>query len=98
MRLLVISVAFPQIASISGWYSACMGRQPWVVHGMLKTKDAFSPTVTWIENLLSLAMFVIVYLGFFILFLMLLDKKIKQGPEGEEEDQPEFRDRYTAKG
>lgn len=91
LRLLVISVAFPQIASISGWYSACMGRQPWVVHGLLKTKDAFSPTVTWMENALSLAMFVVVYSGFFILFLMLLDKKIKAGPTLMEEDQPEFR-------
>jgi cytochrome d ubiquinol oxidase subunit I len=95
LRLLVISVAFPQIASISGWYSACMGRQPWVVHGLLRTKDAFSQTVSLMENALSLAMFVIVYTGFFVLFLMLLDKKIKQGPSLEEEDQPEFRNRYS---
>src|SRR5262249_45202376 len=39
LRFLVASVVFPQVASIAGWYSACMGRQPWLVHKLLLTKE-----------------------------------------------------------
>ncbi len=95
-KILIVSVAFPQIASLSGWYSACMGRQPWVVHDLLKTKEAFSATVTPMQNLISLIMFIVIYTGFFVLFLFLLDRKIKHGPTLEE-DESEFRDRYEGK-
>ncbi len=88
MRFLIISVAFPQIANIAGWFSACMGRQPWTVYKLLKTKDAFSATITSGQMVASLIMFVAVYLLFFVLFLYLLDKKIKHGPFGEEEQLP----------
>lgn len=94
-KILIVSVAFPQIASLSGWYSACMGRQPWIVHGLLKTKDAFSPTVTPTQALISLIMFFTIYTGFFVLFCFLLDRKIKHGP-ALTKDESEFRDRYEA--
>ena len=94
-KILVVSVAFPQIASLSGWYSACMGRQPWIVHGLLKTKDAFSPSVTPAQALTSLIMFFTIYTGFFVLFCFLLDRKIKHGPMLSK-DESEFRDRYEA--
>lgn len=94
LKYLILSVAFPQIANIAGWYSACIGRQPWVVYKLLKTKEAFSPIITGGQVLGSLIMFVIMYLLFFVLFLVLLDKKIKHGPIDHKEDMP-YRDIYT---
>lgn len=88
LKYLMISVAFPQIANISGWFTSCMGRQPWVVYKLLKTKEAFSPVISAGQVMGSLIMFVVMYLLFFVLFLVLLDKKIKTGPEQEEEELP----------
>ncbi len=91
MRYLVLSVIFPQIGNIAGWYTSCMGRQPWTVYKLLKTKDAFSANVTLGQMIGSLTMFVFVYLLFFFLFLYLLDRKIRHGPYAEEEQLP-YRD------
>jgi cytochrome d ubiquinol oxidase subunit I len=71
----------PQIANQTGWFSAEMGRQPWVVYGLLRTSDAFSRTVTANQILFSLILFTVVYLVLLILFLYLLTKKIQHGPE-----------------
>jgi len=57
-----------------------MGRQPWVVYGLLRTSDALSKSVTANQVLFSLIMFMVVYLLLFILFLYLLNKKIQHGP------------------
>ncbi len=77
----VFSVILPQLANQFGWYSAEMGRQPWVVYGLLKTSDALSATVQAEHVLFSLIMFTIVYVILFALFIYLLTKKIKHGPE-----------------
>ncbi|MEK7339191.1 MAG: cytochrome ubiquinol oxidase subunit I, partial [Verrucomicrobiota bacterium] len=83
----------PQFANIAGWYSSCMGRQPWIVHKLLKTSEGFSETVTVAQNLTSLILFVFIYLLFLVLFLFLLDKKIKHG-QNLTEDQDLYRDLY----
>ncbi|MBI2743261.1 MAG: cytochrome ubiquinol oxidase subunit I [Chlamydiales bacterium] len=93
MRFLVFSVLFPQIANISGWFTACMGRQPWTVYKLLKTKDAFSAAITKGQMIGSLTMFVFLYLLFFFLFLYLLDQKVRHGPNVEEEQMP-YRDPF----
>lgn len=93
LKYLVIAVIFPQIANTAGWYSTCLGRQPWTVYQMLKTKDAYSPTVTSTEALITLVLFVIVYLALFALFCFLLDRKIKHGPTEQPEPAP-YRDPY----
>ncbi|MGR3911948.1 MAG: cytochrome ubiquinol oxidase subunit I [Candidatus Rhabdochlamydia sp.] len=94
LKYFIISVAFPQIGNISGWYSACMGRQPYVVYKLLKTKEAFSPVISAGQVMGSLIMFVVMYLLFFVLFLVMLDKKIKNGPDIEHEELP-YRDVYS---
>ncbi len=91
LKFLVISVVFPQLANIGGWYSACMGRQPWIVYKLMKTKDAFSAELTRGQVVGSFIMFVAMYLLFFALFLLLVDKKIKNGPDVIEEELP-YRD------
>lgn len=79
--VLVFSVFLPQIANQAGWFAAEMGRQPWVVYGLLRTSDAFSQVVSANQVLFSLILFFSVYLLLFILFIYLLNKKIKAGPE-----------------
>lgn len=77
--IFVFAVLLPQFANQFGWYAAEMGRQPWVVYGLLKTSDALSATVTANQVLFSLIMFAIVYVLLFGLFIYLLNKKIKHG-------------------
>jgi cytochrome d ubiquinol oxidase subunit I len=74
------SVLLPQMANQAGWFTAEMGRQPWVVYGMLKTSDALSKVVTANQIIFSLILFTIVYIVLFALFLFLLNQKIKHGP------------------
>ncbi|AXY76683.1 cytochrome ubiquinol oxidase subunit I [Paraflavitalea soli] len=78
--IFVWSVLLPQIANQAGWFAAEMGRQPWVVYGLLRTSDALSKAVTANQVLFSLIMFMVVYLLLLILFLYLLNKKIQHGP------------------
>jgi cytochrome d ubiquinol oxidase subunit I len=70
----------PQIANQVGWFAAEMGRQPWVVYGLLRTSDAFSRSVQANQVMFSIILFGIVYLTLFILFIYLLTKKIVHGP------------------
>ena len=80
LRMLIFSVLLPQIANQAGWFAAEMGRQPWVVYGLLRTSEAFSLAVTSNQLIFSLILFFFLYLILFILFIYLLNKKIKHGP------------------
>jgi cytochrome d ubiquinol oxidase subunit I len=90
LKLFVIAVFLPQIANQTGWFAAEMGRQPWVVYGLLRTSDAFSKAVPADQIVFSLVMFALIYALLFALFLYLLDRKIKHGPydESDIEDRP----------
>jgi cytochrome d ubiquinol oxidase subunit I len=87
MVALVLSVLGPQIANQAGWFTAEIGRQPWIVYGLLKTSDAVSKTVKSEEILTSLVLFALVYLLLFILFIYMLTRKIQHGPDSEEESE-----------
>ncbi len=78
---LIISVIFPQIANQVGWMTAEIGRQPWVVWKLLRTFHGVSTTINAGQVLWSIIMFIVVYLLLLVLFLFLLNHKIKQGPE-----------------
>jgi cytochrome d ubiquinol oxidase subunit I len=80
LQLFAWSVLLPQIANQVGWYSAEIGRQPWVVYGLLRTSDALSQSLKTEQVWFSLIMFTLVYALLFVLFLYLLNKKIKHGP------------------
>jgi cytochrome d ubiquinol oxidase subunit I len=77
--LLIGSVLFPQIANQAGWFTAEIGRQPWVVYNVLRTADALSPSVSAGQVLGSIIMFSVLYLLLFILFIYLLNHKIQAG-------------------
>lgn len=81
LRILVISVLAPQMANQLGWFAAEVGRQPWIVYGLMRTSQGLSRVISVEQTLFSLILFSIIYLLLFILFIYLLDQKIKQGPE-----------------
>lgn len=88
--IFVFSALLPQIANQVGWFAAEMGRQPWVVYGLLRTSDAFSQAVSANQIVFSLILFLLVYALLFVLFIYLLNKKIQHGPyhESQENDRP----------
>ncbi|HTJ12208.1 MAG TPA: cytochrome ubiquinol oxidase subunit I [Dinghuibacter sp.] len=78
--IFVWSVLLPQLGNQAGWFTAEMGRQPWVVYGLLRTSNALSQAVRANQVVFSLILFVFVYMGLFALFLFLLNRKIQHGP------------------
>lgn len=81
LKLLVPSVLLPQIANQVGWYTAEIGRQPWIVYGYLRTSEGLSKAVSAGQILFSIILFGLIYALLFFLFIYLLDRKIKHGPE-----------------
>jgi cytochrome d ubiquinol oxidase subunit I len=90
LRILVISVLLPEIANQLGWFSAEVGRQPWVVYGLLRTSEGLSKAVESGQIIFSLILFTFIYLLLFVLFIFLLDHKIKAGPGHSEEIESEY--------
>ncbi|MDX2175970.1 MAG: cytochrome ubiquinol oxidase subunit I [Candidatus Sumerlaeia bacterium] len=80
----VFSVVAPFVANQAGWFAAEVGRQPWIVYGLLRTSDGVSKAVQANAVLTSLIMFTLIYALLFAMFLYLLDRKIKAGPDVEE--------------
>jgi cytochrome d ubiquinol oxidase subunit I len=79
--LFVFAVLLPQAANQLGWFSAEVGRQPWIVYGLLRTSEALSKSVVASQVIGSLLLFGFIYLLLFVLFVYLLNEKIQQGPE-----------------
>jgi cytochrome d ubiquinol oxidase subunit I len=77
----VFAVLGPQIANQVGWVTAEVGRQPWIVYGLLKTSEGLSKAVQSNQIIFSLILFTIIYLFLFILFIYLLNEKIQHGPD-----------------
>ncbi len=77
----VLSLPLPYIANMVGWIAAEVGRQPWVVQGILRTQDGVSPGVSASQVLGSMLMFTAIYTLFFILYIFILCDKIRKGPE-----------------
>jgi cytochrome d ubiquinol oxidase subunit I len=80
--IFVFSVLGPQIANQVGWITAEVGRQPWIVYGILRTSEGLSKAVEAGQVWFSLILFTIIYLFLFTLFIYLLNEKIQHGPEG----------------
>jgi len=81
LKIYIWSIPLPVIACQLGWIAAEVGRQPWIVYKLLKTSEAASITVSAGEILFSIILFGVIYLLLFALFLFVLIKKIKHGPE-----------------
>lgn len=85
MWVFVFAVLGPYIANQAGWVTAEVGRQPWIVYGLLRTSDGLSKVVTAEMVLGSIVMFGFIYALLFIVWVYVLNDKIKHGPETEEE-------------
>ena len=72
---------FAYIANITGWYVAELGRQPYLVYGLLRTTEGISPTVSSGNTLFTLLGFVGLYFLLGVLFLILVGKTIYEGPK-----------------
>jgi len=84
---MVFSVVLPQIAMQAGWFSAEMGRQPWVVYNLLKTASGVTKSLAPVQVISSITMFLFIYILLFALFIFLLDRKIKHGPVDDDEEE-----------
>jgi cytochrome bd ubiquinol oxidase subunit I len=83
-------LAFPSgfIAVLAGWFTAEVGRQPWVVYGLLRTQDAVTPSLTTRDVLLSLTCYVIVYTVIYAFGLYFIYRLLRDGPAGDDAQAP----------
>jgi len=81
--ILFLSLPFPYIANTAGWLTAELGRQPWLVYGLMLTADGYSKTVSAGNGMFTLLGFMGMYTVLGILFLFLVRREIEHGPLGE---------------
>ena len=86
--LALLSTPLPIIANELGWMAAEVGRQPWVVYNIFRTSDAISTTVPAGQILFSIIMFSIIYMLLFAVWLFLITRQIRLGPEPVVEEGP----------
>jgi cytochrome d ubiquinol oxidase subunit I len=78
--ILMLSAPFPYIANTAGWMTAELGRQPWVVYGLMRTEDGYSKLVSAGNSMFTLLGFMGLYTVLGILFLFLIWREIEHGP------------------
>jgi cytochrome d ubiquinol oxidase subunit I len=77
---LLLSCPLPYIANTAGWMTAEIGRQPWIVYGLVRTSEGYSKTVTAGNTLFTLLGFMGLYTVLSILFIVLIYRAIDKGP------------------
>lgn len=99
LTVFVWAVVPAYIANQVGWYTAEVGRQPWIVYGLMRTDAAVSKAITDQMVLGSIILFTLIYIALFALYLFILNDKIQKGPhdpspkdtpEGTTPTQPEY--------
>jgi cytochrome d ubiquinol oxidase subunit I len=80
--LIFLSFPLPFIATLTGWYTAEVGRQPWVVYGVLRTADAMTPFLTTRMATISLVVFCLVYTFIFSFGTLYIYHLLRAGPAG----------------
>jgi cytochrome d ubiquinol oxidase subunit I len=91
LKVFVVAVLGPFAANQLGWVSAEVGRQPWLVYGLLRTSDGLSKAVRANQVLSSIILFSLVYVGLFAVWVFVLNSKIQHGPDdgpGDPHDPP----------
>jgi cytochrome d ubiquinol oxidase subunit I len=80
--LVFLSFPLPFIATLTGWYTAEVGRQPWTVYGVLRTADAMTPFLTMRAATISLVVFCAVYSFIFAFGVLYIHRLLRAGPAG----------------
>jgi cytochrome d ubiquinol oxidase subunit I len=83
--VLMLSAPFPYIANTAGWMTAELGRQPWLVYGLMRTEDGYSRLVSAGNGMFTLLGFMGMYTVLGILGLFLIRREIERGPLAESE-------------
>src|SRR5207244_3941496 len=78
--ILLLALPFPFIANTAGWFTAELGRQPWIVYGLLQTVRGSSTTVSSGNVLFTLIGFAGMYLLLGVLYVILMSYEIGHGP------------------
>jgi cytochrome d ubiquinol oxidase subunit I len=79
--VIMLSFPFPFIANTAGWMTAELGRQPYLVYGLMRTEEGFSHTVSAGNGLFTLLGFMGMYTVLSILFLFLMGREVQHGPQ-----------------
>jgi len=80
--ILLLSAPFPYIANTAGWMTAELGRQPWLVYGLMRTEDGYSKSVSAGNGMFTLLGFMGMYTVLGLLGLFLIRREIEHGPSG----------------
>ena len=83
LTIMLFSIPLPYIAGQLGWIVAEVGRQPWIVYGVLKTSQAVSRSISSAQVYASLLGFTLLYGSLGVLDIYLLSKFAKKGPDGD---------------
>ncbi len=86
LKLLPFAAVLPFISNLTGWVFTELGRQPWVVQGLLKTSDAVSPSVSSGEVLLTMVGYTLLYGVLAIVGGVLFMRTVKSGPAAHESE------------
>ncbi|HEX9022033.1 MAG TPA: cytochrome ubiquinol oxidase subunit I [Nitrospirota bacterium] len=81
LTIMLFAIPLPYIAGQLGWVVAEVGRQPWIVYGVLKTTQAVSQSISTLQVIASLLGFVLLYGGLGAVDIYLLSKFAKKGPD-----------------
>jgi cytochrome d ubiquinol oxidase subunit I len=88
LRLCQIATCFGFIAVIAGWTTTEVGRQPWTVYGLMRTADSVSPSLAGADVLISLLLYVAVYLVIYPVGLSIMLRLVWRGPVASAEAAP----------
>jgi cytochrome bd ubiquinol oxidase subunit I len=94
--ILMLATPFPYIANSAGWLTAELGRQPWVVYGLMATSTGVSPTVSSANVLFTLIGFAGMYLVLGLLYVILIVQEALAGPREATADVPREAEGFTA--
>jgi len=78
--ILMVSFPLPYIANTAGWLTAELGRQPWLIYGLMRTRDGSSHLVSSGNSLFTLLGFMGLYTVLSMLFLLLMYRQLERGP------------------
>ena len=82
LRTIFLSFPLPWIAILTGWFTAEVGRQPWIVYGVLRTADAVTPFLSVRSTMISLVVFCTVYSFIFAFGVFYIYRLLRAGPVG----------------
>jgi cytochrome bd ubiquinol oxidase subunit I len=80
--LTFFSFPLPFIATLMGWFTAEVGRQPWTIFGVLRTAQAVTPTLTARSAFISLTVFCAIYALIFVFGTLFIYRLLRAGPAG----------------